>query len=332
MEAVFLSPLCPLSHGTDALASRAFSDFFDIVSVLSLTDHGSVNHVRFRESGKDAVVKSFQKIKLHGAAKAQVAFELRAHQLLQHQHLVECYAVFEDAENFHLVLEYLRAGDLNCHLGQLTEPDIRDKVVKPLVQALVELHDKGYVHRDIKPGNVLWGDSGAKLADMGFAVPVVVEDIDVLNSKADNPLEQASGTPLYTAPEILLAVFNNRYSSEYVCFKNDIWSLGVVVLECLTGEHPFNEGSYGNTLFRIASHDAVPMPAGISSEAKDWLERALQKEPEVRASASELLQHPWLSECHTCTGNICSVEADHCIKPVASFTNRLEMRFICWED
>lgn len=165
---------------------------------------------------------------------------------------------------------------------------------------------QGVVHRDVKPDNVLMQGNHVLLADFGLAMYSSTGMSAAFLSTALSeqavtcaPLaDSAGGTPLYTAPEVLLAMFKSQPLQTVVQPKNDVWALGVMILEALTGCHPFspeNCSSYnGNVLYAIAHHKAVALPMHLSPELQDFLSQALQRVPELRPTAVQLLQHPWL--------------------------------------
>ena len=173
---------------------------------------------------------------------------------------------------------------------------------------------QGIVHRDLKPDNVLMsGNNQVMLADFGLsmygsvATPAAASQIgiDLQSVAADAAAAEArathccslantaAGTPLYTAPEVLACMFRNQPMQAAVQPANDVWSLGVMLLEALTGSHPFD--SSGNVMYNIAQIKAVPLPSHFSPELTDFLSLALLRDPEQRPGAAQLLAHPWVT-------------------------------------
>ena len=196
------------------------------------------------------------------------------------------------------------------------------------------------MHRDLKPDNVLVGaDNQVMVADFGLSMYSNVgqetspscqppaddnsirgdhddaearsQAVDDSDAEVGTSLEElatccsslansAAGTPLYTPPEILSLMFKNQPMQPAVQPKNDVWALGIMLLEAITGFHPFNPdpcgGAHGgNVMYNIANLKSVTLPMHLSPELTDFLTLALKRNPEERASASELLRHPWMS-------------------------------------
>ncbi len=98
-----------------------------------------------------------------------------------------------------------------------------------------------------------------------------------------------TGTPYWMAPEVIRG--NVNYGR-----KADVWSLGIVVIEMATGKPPYSELGPVTALFKIGSTDqAPPFPATLSSLARDFLARCLNRDPKGRPSAEELSAHPWIA-------------------------------------
>jgi serine/threonine protein kinase len=144
------------------------------------------------------------------------------------------------------------------------------------------MHKKGVMHRDIKPENILIDslrddEVSIKLADFGFAT--------YFREKADLML----GSPLYMAPEV---INREAYSS-----KVDIWSAGVVIYIMLSGKPPFIAKTK-EAIYKAIKKKEVEFPdsewANISAEAKDFMKKALVKDPNQRTNIDNLLNHPWL--------------------------------------
>ncbi|MCO5607695.1 hypothetical protein L7F22_061894 [Adiantum nelumboides] len=187
----------------------------------------------------------------------------------------------------HLFLEFMDGGSLYSLLkrsgGSLSELLVRSYVLS-IVQGLKYLHLNGIVHCDIKAHNILIGSSGVKIADFGAAKRI---------GKGRVSKSEFRGTPLWMAPEVIQGVEQG--------FPSDIWSLGCTVVELLHGHPPWGHISdIGAALYKLGcSEEDPPLPEAISDDARDFLLHCLQRDPKARWTASELLQHPFLSSIST---------------------------------
>ncbi|EDV22068.1 uncharacterized protein TRIADDRAFT_29099, partial [Trichoplax adhaerens] len=176
-------------------------------------------------------------------------------------------------------LQFCNGGDLSDYLqdkGTLSEETIRT-FLKQIASAMRILHSKGIIHRDLKPQNLLLcynvknptpSDIKIKIADFGFA-RILPE-----NTMAAT----ICGSPLYMAPE----VFNNgSYDS-----KADLWSIGAIVYQCLTGKAPFTASNPQKLRnFYVNSTELIPnIPNYASKEISDLILKLLKKNPRERMS------------------------------------------------
>lgn len=140
------------------------------------------------------------------------------------------------------------------------------------------MHDQGVIHRDIKGSNILATKEGSvKLADFGVATRV-------------GPLKDSSvvGSPYWMAPEVI--------DQSGATTASDIWSVGAVVIELLSGRPPYAELDPMPALFRIVNDDCPPLPDGSSATARDFLQQCFQKDGNLRISARKLQRHPWMMQ------------------------------------
>lgn len=213
-------------------------------------------------------------------------FEREAQALLalQHPNIVSCLE-YGEAENIHyLVMEMLSGQDLATYFrqrGKLTLDEIRS-VVQDIAAALDYAHTQGIVHRDIKPGNVMLAQTGdtQKAVLMDFGIAKLSDGITSITTTG------TIGTVDYISPEQIM-------SSGAVDHRTDIYAVGVMLYQLLTGELPF-KGSPGQILFAHL-HQPVPdilnLAPDVPLEIVDAVEKAMSKEPEERFnSLRELAQ------------------------------------------
>ena len=197
------------------------------------------------------------------------------------QYLIHGYFSFASATHDFLVLEYMPGGDLSTmllRLGFLAEEMARFYVTEVLL-GLSYLHEQGVLHHDVKPSNVLIAGSGhIKLADFGLSSSLERRS----NSK---------GTLPYLAPEVL----QGRKGSEAV----DLWAVGVLIFELLSGEHPFKGKTAQEMLGSILALNAEPRhgwdPESLmcSEAAIDICLSLLSVDSEARPSCDALQSHPF---------------------------------------
>ncbi|XP_059652446.1 mitogen-activated protein kinase kinase kinase NPK1 [Cornus florida] len=204
---------------------------------------------------------------------------------LSHPNIVRYLGTVREEESLNILLEFVPGGSISSLLGKFgsfPEAVIRT-YTKQLLLGLEYLHKNGIMHRDIKGANILVDNKGCiKLADFG-ASKQVVELATVSGAKS------MKGTPYWMAPEVILQTGHS--------FSADIWSVGCTVIEMATGKPPWSQ-QYQEVaaLFHIGTTKShPPIPEHLSVEAKDFLLKCLQKEPEVRRPANELLKHPFVS-------------------------------------
>ena len=235
---------------------------------------------------RQAAVKVLEKEKAEDDKTLTKRFlrEARAVAALEHDNIITIYQFGEEADVYFLAMKLVKGKDLSNELTRLRkakklmEIDRALTIMEQVASALDHAHAAGIVHRDVKPSNILL-DKGDKtiLTDFGL----------VLRTSSETTMGTAFGTPRYIAPE--QAVSSNKATSQ-----SDIYALGVIFYEILTGQTPFN----GDSPMEIALSqisDAPPPPRDLNPNIPVKVERellkALDKDPDKRhKSASEFVQ------------------------------------------
>lgn len=234
-----------------------------------------------RSSGRLVAVK---KMDLRKQQRRELLFnEVVIMRDYQHENVVEMYNSYLVGDELWVVMEFLEGGaltDIVTHT-RMNEEQIAS-VCLAVLQALSVLHAQGVIHRDIKSDSILLTHDGrVKLSDFGFCAQV---------SKEVPRRKSLVGTPYWMAPELISRL---PYGPEV-----DIWSLGVMVIEMVDGEPPyFNEPPLkAMKMIRDNLPPRLKNLHKVSPSLKGFLDRLLVRDPAQRATAAELLKHPFLAK------------------------------------
>ncbi len=211
--------------------------------------------------------------------------EARAAAQVRGAHVVDIFDHGEHEGVPFIAMEYLDGEDLEDRLHRLGRLDAEStyRVIAQVSRALVRAHSLGIVHRDLKPENIflVQGDEHeiAKVLDFGIAK----HDTYSLRDKATKT-GSFLGTPYYVSPE--------QARGKAIDYRSDLWSLGVITFQCLTGRPPFESEALGELMGLILYED-LPKPSDKNPELPpaldEWWQRAAARDPEQRfQSAKEL--------------------------------------------
>ncbi|XP_019950576.2 mitogen-activated protein kinase kinase kinase 4 isoform X2 [Paralichthys olivaceus] len=219
----------------------------------------------------------------------ETADELKIFEGIKHPNLVRYFGVELHREEMYIFMEYCDEGTLE----EVSRLGLQEHVIrlysKQITTAINVLHEHGIVHRDIKGANIFLTSSGLiKLGDFGCSVKL-------RNNTHTMPGEVNStlGTAAYMAPEVI-----TRAKGEGHGRAADIWSLGCVLIEMVTGKRPWHEYEHNfQIMYKVGMGHKPPIPEKLSTEGKDFLGHCLESEPKRRWTASMLLDHPFVKVC-----------------------------------
>ncbi len=207
--------------------------------------------------------------------------EARSMAALNDPYIIQIYFIGDDAGQTYFVMEFVDGeslGSLLKHEGKL-KPEQAAKIIYQTAQGLATAHDKGVIHRDIKPGNLMITSRGSvKIADFGIALKT--QDF----SKKLTSTGEFVGTPGYLSPEVCLG--------KPVDQRSDIFSLGIVLFECLAGRMPFTDESPLGLMLEVVKAeipDVRSLNAEVDPELSRMLGKMIAKEPAERYQSCQEL-------------------------------------------
>ena len=202
---------------------------------------------------------------------------------LDHPHIIKLYSHFEDDEDFCLIMQIASKGQLYSMIKRLKRLDQRTaaQYMREVISAIKYLHTRNppIIHRDIKPENILLDQEGrCKLADFGWS-----------NFEEGGKFRDTyCGTPEYLAPEMITKSGHNE--------SVDIWALGVLIFEMLTGRTPFNFTGDRIQLFNNIKTLRIVWTDDFPQLAKDLVGRILRLNPKDRLTLDEIINHQWFRD------------------------------------
>lgn len=213
---------------------------------------------------------------------SRVRQEVSIHTQLKHPSILELYTFFEDAANVYLVLELAHNGELHRYMKEhqrvMTENETAT-ILSQVVSGLLYLKSQNILHRDMSLSNLLLTkDQQVKIADFGLATQL---------TRPDEKHMTLCGTPNYISPEVASRAAHG--------LPVDVWGLGCMMYTLLVGKPPFDTDGIKSTLTKVVMTDFV-VPAYLSMDAKDLLNRLLCKNPKERIHIDDVLQHPFMKK------------------------------------
>ena len=268
------SGITPATSGPDKVAGTLVGHY-TIVSKLGCGGQGVVYLARDTTLDRPVALKVLPPALADDeCARQRFAREVQTAAAVQHPNICTIYAIetTDEGQPF-IAMAYYKGVTLRRALndGVLSIVDAID-VAAQIAEGLSAAHAHGVVHRDVKPGNVMLTDVGVKLLDFGLARFIDSSQITAAGSLL--------GTASYMSPE--------QIRCEPADPRSDVWSLGIILYEMLTGAPPFT-GSHPDAICHAIRHDSIrPSTMGVPMALRSLVFRALNKNPARRPSASAL--------------------------------------------
>ena len=246
------------------------------IKVLHLIGEGGTARVYLasRESDDEPLVVKILRPEIISDRKALARFmeEYSLVERIQSRHVARIYDHGQSEDQAYLVMEFFEGGDLSKRLaGKALAPQEALRLFRELMFALGEIHEKGVLHRDLKPQNLMFRNDGS-LAIVDFGIAKHIDAIDRTGRG------EILGTPRYMSPE--------QVQSKALDLRTDIYSAGVLLYQMLTGQHLFE----GETAVEVALHhlNTAPPPLPDSLAQYQWLlDKLLEKDRDARFRNSD---------------------------------------------
>ena len=278
------------SEPTPILKDYAFTE------KLGSGSYGAVYKAHRKSGARDVVaIKCVKKSNLSKGEVDNIVTEISLLKKLKNDFIVEMVDFSWDNNYIYIHMEYCGVGDLSRFIKarkQLPEASCH-VFLQQLATALRYLHTNNVAHMDLKPQNILLTNVISskttrfkgpilKLADFGFASYF----------SKDQTKSSLRGSPLYMAPEMVL---DRKYDA-----KVDLWSVGVIMFECLFGKAPYKSDTVSELLQKIKIEEPIKIPGSpkLSSSCEDLLARCLQRDPTHRIEYQDFFAHPFLDLEH----------------------------------
>ncbi|XP_008552813.1 serine/threonine-protein kinase ULK3 [Microplitis demolitor] len=244
-----------------------------------------------KDSSRDVVaIKCVDSSTLSKSAIDNLITEINLLKVLKHEHIVEMKDFFWGEGQIYIVMEYCNAGDLSTFIKRKNKlpENVCRKFLQQLALALKYLRSNNVCHMDLKPQNLLLIRKPTlrlKVGDFGFAQYL----------SCDEHKFSIRGSPLYMAPEILL---HHEYDA-----RVDLWSVGVIMYECLFGKAPYSSNTLEELAEKIKSCRPIEIPKGshVSNECNDLLQSLLKHDPAERITFENFFAHEFLDLEHAPT-------------------------------
>ncbi|KAI0533895.1 kinase-like domain-containing protein [Xylaria digitata] len=285
-----IPPACPPRYipvAPEERLGKFLGESLQLVKIIGTGAYGVVYLAIDITTRTQYAVKTLSKFNADGSPldRRQLAFqhrELRLHYLASaHPNVVSMHKIVDDPDCIYVVLEYCSEGDLFFNITECGHYVGKDDMVKSvflqILDAVEHCHALGIYHRDLKPENILVSNRGdtVKLADFGLA------------TANDRSEDYGCGSTFYMSPECMDPSSRRPF---YYCAPNDVWSLGVILVNLTCGRNPWRQASFEDSTYRAftRSQDFLRTILPLSDDLNDILGRIFTRNPDERITLPEL--------------------------------------------
>ena len=297
---------------------------YEVTTVIGTGGMGEVYRARDTRLGRDVAIKTLRPDRVDDERRRRFEREARTIAGLDHPNLLTIFDVGREQDTEYLVTELLHGETLRERLDRASPMAWREAVSvgEAIARGLGAAHARGVVHRDIKPENVfLTADGRVKILDFGLAhVSVAIADAATQNQTVPGEL---LGTVPYMAPE--------QARGQPVDVRTDLFSLGVVIYECLAGISPFRRATVPWTLGAIVAEE--PPPLAVREDLAAIVARLLAKRPDERpasaAQVAESLSRILGTQSSITTAPMPQMTASIAVLPFADLSPAHDQGYLC---
>ena len=249
---------------------------YEIVAPLGAGGMGVVYRAHDPRLGRDVAIKLLPDIAEGNAPRARLLQEARTAASLNHPHICTVYDVGDTGGIPFIAMELVEGETLREAIARgHFSADRACRIGRQLAEGLEYAHARGVIHRDFKSANiVLTPNEQAKIMDFGIAVRSAMPTDQTRTISKEHAAPHIAGTIGYMAPEVLQGADAN--------VRSDIWSLGVVLYEMVSGRSPFQQATDSDVIAAILRDPPAPLPSGTPAGLARVIERCLSKEPSNR--------------------------------------------------
>jgi len=253
---------------------------FLIIEELGHGGYSNVYLAEHKKTGKRYALKCAFKYKKGKNKSKRTYMEIKVLQKLKHKNIISLKGWFEDDETIYLVLEFIKGKDLTKFFDN--NPPSKEQIkfiFRQLIEAVLYIHNKRVIHRDLKLENVLIDeDLNIKLTDFGLCT-IKKDEFSLFSTKL--------GTVRYSSPEMLM---EDDYNESV-----DLWAIGIILFKLLTGKYPF-DGSTKSKIFKRIQYKKIHWSKYyLERKEESLLRKLLKKDPYQRIEIEEILHHPYFN-------------------------------------